>query len=64
MSNAQNAKSEADLSRRTFLKAAAAVGLGVPVLAACTVPVAPTTEQESSGAPSAAVTTIEFWDMV
>jgi multiple sugar transport system substrate-binding protein len=64
MSHPLNAQPAVNLSRRNFLKGAVAIGLGVPVLAACTMPVTPTTGQEGAAAPSAEVTTVEFWDMV
>jgi multiple sugar transport system substrate-binding protein len=64
MSHPQSAQSPGTLSRRNFLKGAAAIGLGVPLLAACAMPVTPTTGEGGTAAPSAEVTTIEFWDMV
>ena len=54
--------SRQSLSRRNFLKGAAALGIGMPLLAACAVPVAPATE--GGAAPAAEVYTVEFWDMV
>ncbi|HXF61398.1 MAG TPA: substrate-binding domain-containing protein [Caldilineaceae bacterium] len=66
MSQPQRVLSKANLSRRSFLKGAAAIGLGAPLFAACTVPTAPTTTtgQEGAAAPATEVKVVEFWDMV
>lgn len=57
------------LSRRQFLKAAAAIGIATPILAACTAPAAApaTGGQAAAGeaaAPSTAVADVAYWDMV
>ena len=66
MSQPQRVLSETNLSRRSFLKGAAMIGLGAPLFAACAVPAAPatTTGQEEAAAPAAEVKVVEFWDMV
>jgi multiple sugar transport system substrate-binding protein len=66
MSTPRNLQTQAGLSRREFLKRASAIGIGIPLLAACAVPAAPGTTGQTEGAAAPAVqpVAIEFWDMV
>jgi multiple sugar transport system substrate-binding protein len=65
MSTPRNLQTQAGLSRREFLKRASAIGIGIPLLAACAVPAAPgTTGQTGAAAPAVQPVAIEFWDMV
>ncbi len=62
MSQQEASRTNWTLSRRQFLKGAAALGLAAPILAAC----APVTTGPGTGAaaPAAAPVAVQYWDMV